>query len=107
MRNEHDSDYHDSNHLLYDSNDLLDSEKEGMTMKMSRHDRKMFNMGKESGYYEGYAKGLHDGNPFNAIAEALSEMSMRVSEALCNPEVVKAIAEMQETLEIEGEDDVE
>lgn len=78
-------------------------------MKMSKHDRKIFNQGKAVGYAEGYAQGLHDGNPINRIAEALQEMVKRVSDILNNPELTEALVEareMQERLEAEGCDSI-
>lgn len=64
-------------------------------MKMSRRDRKKFNMGKNAGYYEGYVKGLHDGNPLLIMAEAISKVAETV--ASLSPE------QMHELLEIESE----
>lgn len=82
-------------------------------MKMSKHDRKIFNQGKAfgcaKGYAEGYAQGLHDGNPFIRMAEAFEEMGKRVSEAINNPETLKMLEEARQmqddmdALEIEGE----
>lgn len=68
-------------------------------MKMSRRDRKMFNMGKQVGYYEGYTKGLHDGNPFICFAEALT--TTMESLATLSSE------QMQELLKIESEEEHE
>ena len=59
-------------------------------MKMSRSERKAYNQGKRDGqqigYLEGYAKGLHDGNPFNTIIEAVSNL---VESIKSNPELMK------------------
>ena len=77
-------------------------------MKMSKHDRKIFNQGRAEGFADGYAQGLHDGNPFILMAESITDMARRVSKVLSNPELAEALAkarEMQETLEIEGECD--
>lgn len=51
-------------------------------MKMSKRDRKMYQQGKTDGYIEGYTKGLHDGNPFNALAEAIYKATENISEIL-------------------------
>lgn len=77
-------------------------------MKMSRHDRKIYNQGKQAGYNDGYIQGLHDGNPFNAIADALTEFGRKAGEILSDPDIKQALIEAQQandnTLIIEGED---
>ena len=60
-------------------------------MKMSRAERKAFNYGKKVGYLEGYAKGVHDGNPFNRILETVQEMV----KTLTKPEIIEAMAKAQ------------
>ena len=58
-------------------------------MKMSRSKRKAYNQGRRDGqqigYFEGYAKGLHDGNPFNKIIEAVSNLAKTIAD---NPELM-------------------
>ena len=74
-------------------------------MKMSKHDRKIFNQGRREGYAEGYAKGYHDGNPFNTMVEAMSSLAISISEAIKeNPDLLKEMKET-ETLDIEGFDE--
>lgn len=77
-------------------------------MKMSKSERKAYNQGKRDGqqigYFEGYAKGLHDGNPFNALMEAVSNFVKTIGE---NPEIMaeamKQRAKSPEELEAELE----
>lgn len=71
---------------------------------MSRKHRKIYKQGKQEGYLEGYAQGLHDGNPFVMFAESfakvtdnlvncLNNMSLEERQALmnsCNSEVGEA-----------------
>lgn len=54
--------------------------------KRSRRDRKQFNQGYSLGYAEGYAKGLYDGNPFNSIIKAISNL---VESIKSNPELME------------------
>lgn len=69
-------------------------------MKMSRAERKSFNLGKRVGYSEGYVKGLHDGNPFNRMTDAIRSMK----ENLTRPEVRKCLKMLTEAKdEKEGE----
>lgn len=65
-------------------------------MKMSRHDRKIFNQGKAAGFAEGYAKGLYDGNPFNKIMEAVQEMADNITKTFSDPELIKALEEARQ-----------
>lgn len=69
-------------------------------MKMSKAERKAYNQGKRDGkqigYMEGYAKGLHDGNPFNALIDALKKIEE-------NPELLKLLD--QEELIIVGDEE--
>lgn len=51
-------------------------------MKPSRRYRKIYNLGKRDGYELGYAQGLHDGNPFNSMIEALSNFAKSLNEAV-------------------------
>lgn len=85
-------------------------------MKMSRSERKAYNQGKRDGqqigYFEGYAKGLHDGNPFNAMIEAITSFANTITS---NPELMaEAIRrtnlspeELDAELEAEEEQEVE
>lgn len=74
-------------------------------MKMSKAERKAYNQGKrdgkEIGYMEGYAKGLHDGNPFNALIDAFARMKKTIDE---NPKLLLQLLD-QEELIIEGDDE--
>lgn len=47
---------------------------------MTRKHRKIYKQGKRDGYIEGYAKGLHDGNPFGTFCESLSKVVDHLSE---------------------------
>lgn len=62
-------------------------------MKMSKDERKAYNLG----YMEGYAKGLHDGNPFSALIDAFASIAKTIAE---NPELLQQLN--QEELIIEG-----
>lgn len=81
-------------------------------MKRSRRERRAYNEGKSAGYLEGYSQGLHDGNPFITLVEAVSSIAQSVTELTKNnPEIQKALKEAAEaeqdlnTLEImEGGD---
>lgn len=74
-------------------------------MKMSKAERKAYNQGKRDGkqigYMEGYAKGLHDGNPFNALIDAFARMKKTIDE---NPKFLLQLLD-QEELIIEGDDE--
>lgn len=74
-------------------------------MKMSRHDRKIFNQGKAAGYIDGYAKGLHDGNPFNLLAEAISKASKAFADMANNPDFKEIIRKANETPSLLAEGD--
>ena len=73
--------------------------------KLTKRERNIYNMGKQAGYYEGYAKGLYDGNPFNAIAKAITIAMNSIGEMLSDPDVVEALieAERMEKEETENE----
>lgn len=68
-------------------------------MKMSRAERKAFNLGKQVGYSEGYAKGLYDGNPFNKMLDSIRSLM----ENLTRPEVLKMLKEARNAQEGETE----
>lgn len=74
-------------------------------MKMSKAERKAYNQGKRDGkqigYIEGYAKGLHDGNPFNALIDAFESIAKKIAE---NPELLSKLLD-QEELIIVGDDE--
>lgn len=69
---------------------------------MTRKERKAYKQGKNLGYVlgydEGYARGLHDGNPIIAIAEVLRH----TFDNLSNPEVIKALEEAKKIQEEES-----
>lgn len=73
-------------------------------MKMSKAERKAYNQGKRDGkqigYMEGYDKGLHDGNPFNALIDAFASIAKTIA---VNPELLPLLN--QEELIIEGDDE--
>ena len=58
-------------------------------MKMSKRERKAYNLGRENGYIEGYKDGLHDGNPFISLAEGLNKAIGVISEKLTDPEFIE------------------
>ena len=64
-------------------------------MKMSKRERKAYNQGKRAGYNEGYVQGLHDGNPFTALAEAAAEVGRRMVEICSDPDFRQALIEAQ------------
>lgn len=76
-------------------------------MKMSRAERKAFNLGKQigkqTGYSEGYAKGLYDGNPFNKMIDAVKSLMDKMT----SPELIEAIKEAKEAKEEAEEGDPE
>lgn len=79
-------------------------------MKMSRRERRIFNLGKKAGYSEGYAKGYYDGNPFNSLFDAVKTLTVSIDEMLKDPAFIEALKELKEqpdlydgVLEIEEE----
>ena len=73
-------------------------------MKMSRRERRIFEAGKRAGFEVGYEKGLYDGNPFNRIIEAVSELAETLQEAMeNNPEFAEQVRLMQENPELYNE----
>lgn len=61
-------------------------------MKMSRAERKAYKQGRRDGYLDGYTKGLYDGNPFNKIVEAISDM---VNTITADPELMAEVLKQQ------------
>lgn len=57
-------------------------------MRKTRRDRKNYNEGRADGWAEGYKQGLHDGNPFNRVIEALSDMVKTIT---ANPELMAEV----------------
>ena len=57
--------------------------------KFTRRERKIYKQGKAAGYIEGYAKGLHDGNPFIALGEAAAKVVASLGEMITDPEFVE------------------
>lgn len=51
-------------------------------MKKSRRERKAYNQGRIDGYQEGYAEGLHDGNPFFIAADAIQKAISPLADVL-------------------------
>ena len=49
-------------------------------MKMSKAERKAYNLGRQAGRAEGYTDGLHDGNPFIALAEGINNISKKLTD---------------------------
>lgn len=61
-------------------------------MKTRRY-RGAYKEGKKAGYIQGYVQGLHDGNPFNKIAEAAANMAKIISDKMTDPEFIEALKE--------------
>ena len=78
-------------------------------MKMSRRERRIFNLGKKAGYSEGYAKGYYDGNPFNCLFDAVKTLTVSLNEKLKDPAFIEWLKEQPDlydgVLEIEEEGD--
>lgn len=77
-------------------------------MKMSKAERKAYNLGRSDGYAEGYFKGYEDGNPFLAIAKAVKELTYNISTFVEDPEFQKRLLEIKEEIsreEAENETD--
>ena len=68
-------------------------------MKMSKAERKAYNRGRLVGRAEGYADGLHDGNPFIAIAELVTESISLISDKLQDPEFIEYLQSLKEAEE--------
>lgn len=73
-------------------------------MKKSRKERKAYNEGKAYGYQEGYAKGLHDGNPFVIAAEAIQKAITPITDFLKSVEAPSLEAIIEESKERNEED---
>lgn len=79
-------------------------------MKRSRRERKAYEEGRAAGYAEGYTKGLHDGNPFYAIIDAVTSLAETYKETAellkDNPDLLAELAnpDTLNTLEIGGGD---
>lgn len=58
-------------------------------MKMSKKERRAYNLGRKNGYIEGYKDGLHDGNPFISLAEDINKAIGVISERLTDPEFIE------------------
>ena len=73
--------------------------------KLSRNERKIFNEGKRAGYNEGYIQGLHDGNPFNIIAEKVNKVAADIRKTINNmdPETKARLIEEYNIKASEGE----
>ena len=69
-------------------------------MKMSKAERKAYNLGRQVGRTEGYADGLHDGNPFITIAELVKESINVIADKLNDPEFIEYL----QYLKVEEED---
>ncbi len=68
----------------------------------SRKYRKAYKLGRRDGYELGYLQGLHDGNPFNSMLEALSNLAKSLNEAVKqNPDLLKALNNCEEPKEAE------
>lgn len=72
-------------------------------MKMSRQERKLYNLGKQdgylNGYLDGYKDGLYDGNPFNALFDNMIKAINDIGKALSDPAIIKALEEAKKLKE--------
>jgi len=68
-------------------------------MKLSKAERKAYKAGRQAGYVDGYVKGLHDGNPFNKLADAVRKMGYVVT----SPEFLEALKAANDEEEAEDE----
>ena len=59
--------------------------------KMSKSERKIYKQGKRDGYLEGYTQGLHDGNPFLLLSDAMARMATTLSETIKSPAFQQAL----------------
>ena len=59
-------------------------------MRTKRY-RSEYKRGKAVGYVEGYAQGLHDGNPLNKIADAAANMAKVISDRMSDPAFIEAL----------------
>lgn len=76
-------------------------------MKMSRRERKIYNLGKQAGYYDGYKDGLYDGNPFNAFIDGMIKTINNIGKTLSDPEIKKALEEAKKLGEEAGDNENE
>lgn len=65
-------------------------------MKMSKRERKAYNLGQKNGYFEGYKDGLHDGNPFISHAEGINKAIGVISVRLSDPEFIEYLQSLKE-----------
>ena len=70
-------------------------------MKMSKRERKAYNLGIKNGYIDGYKDGLHDGNPFISLAEGINKAIGAISEKLSDPEFIEYLQSLKEAEEEE------
>lgn len=75
-------------------------------MKMSKRDRKIYNLGKRDGYLDGYKDGLYDGNPFNALIDGMIKTINNIGKTLSDPAVIKAIEAAKELEETREDNDL-
>lgn len=61
-------------------------------MKTRRY-RGAYKEEKKAGYIQGYVQGLHDGNPFNKIADAVANMAKVISDKMSDPAFIEALKE--------------
>jgi flagellar biosynthesis/type III secretory pathway protein FliH len=71
--------------------------------KYSRRERKIANIAKQEGYMKGYQQGyqlgLHDGNPFILLSEAIGKVISASLDTLKDPAFIEACKEAQEVQE--------
>lgn len=60
-------------------------------MKKTRRYRGAYKEGKKAGYIQGYVQGLHDGNPFNKIADAAANMAKVICDRMNDPAFIEAL----------------
>lgn len=68
---------------------------------MTRKHRKIYKQGKRDGYLEGYAQGVHDGNPFSAFCGSLSKVVNSLADCLADVDPEKLNPVLNQT-ELKG-----
>ena len=69
-------------------------------MKTRRY-RSAYKEGKKAGYMQGYLQGLHDGNPFNKIADAAANMTKVICDRMNDPAFIEALKKTKEIEKLE------
>ena len=65
-------------------------------MKMSKAEWEAYKLGRQVGREEGYADGLHDGNPFITLTEAINKAMNSISDKLSDPKFIEYLQSLKE-----------